>query len=617
MKAYKWRTINESYVYVDADTGSDVTGDGTQGNPYQTLGKAYRGSTTKPGTIVCRGRFCEDMADGNHVCMIRGDYMGAATFDGEDTFLIYGFGHENMVIENCAAPTYDIVVHTGSLSLAGVGRASYANNVGYAINAYGVAGSSAMVGKSPLYMGCIGGNSAVKYLTVWKPKADDAALLYFGGNGGAVIQHVTVYDVPIEKRRKRPSNDGKPKFAASVFAKCDFYGDEPLTFEECLFTRDCWIYDADGICFEVEGETSDERYASVIQEMDALEIDEASRPTFTNCIFSPLTSEEIFNDPEHGDFTLKVGSDAVRGVGRYYGSLPPALNIPILDNSEGVAETWDEASATGLVCVSGNAICIDESNTSKRGEVLSKVVKIAIDEMSITGVFARFASKFGTHSASLSEETMFGATYAAGDELAIGKYRVVGDVVYLDANYTDGSILTVYEEGTTFAEDSVTGGQLEAILEPNVVNVCYVRSTAVIYARIKAADGLERGGVYYNYGTENITYRGRTIAQGESFVAANDSDTFSSESGDADYQIGAMFDDTRVPAQEWIPAQLFGEYFVSKEKGIVMTDADGVPISSGNYLSYQTTANGGYSASVNKNALNDRFCQFKIVVNRL
>ncbi len=139
MKPYLWRTRNTAYVYVDSMTGDDLGGDGTMANPYKTLGKAYRGRSATPGTIVCRGRFCEDMADGNHSTMIRGDYMGAAVFDGEDAFIIYGFGHANMIIENCAPATYDLVVNTGSWLLAGVGRASY---VGSADNVYGVAGSN-------------------------------------------------------------------------------------------------------------------------------------------------------------------------------------------------------------------------------------------------------------------------------------------------------------------------------------------------------------------------------------------------------------------------------------------------------------------------------------------
>ena len=70
-KPYKWRKVPNGTegtvnVYVDSATGSDLWGDGTRANPYQTLGKAYRGTAVKPGRIICRGRFSESMADGNH-----------------------------------------------------------------------------------------------------------------------------------------------------------------------------------------------------------------------------------------------------------------------------------------------------------------------------------------------------------------------------------------------------------------------------------------------------------------------------------------------------------------------------------------------------------------------
>ena len=78
-----------------------------------------------------------------------------------------------------------------------------------------------------------------------------------------------------------------------------------------------------------------------------------------------------------------------------------------------------------------------------------------------------------------------------------------------------------------------------------------------------------------------------------------------------------MFDDTRVPSAEWIPAQLWGEYFVWKQGGVVQLDGDGVPISSGNYLSYQTSANGGYSNLLIKSILTTAYVQFKLAINRI
>ena len=89
----KWRTGSSGVEgtatrYVDSATGSDYFGDGTRANPYQSIGKAYRVSSTRPNLIVCRGRFSEMLADGNHAWESRGDDYGAATFDGAGYYVL-------------------------------------------------------------------------------------------------------------------------------------------------------------------------------------------------------------------------------------------------------------------------------------------------------------------------------------------------------------------------------------------------------------------------------------------------------------------------------------------------------------------------------------------------
>lgn len=602
-------------MYVDSMTGDDLNGDGTMGNPYKTLGKAYRGQSVAPDTIVCRGRFCEDMADGNHSTMIRGDYMGAAVFDGEDAFLIYGFGHANMIIENCAEATYDLVVHTGSVSLAGVGRALNNGGVGSAYRASGVAGSPVIVGKSPMYMGCIGGYSEVSYLTVWSPKMNGNTKLWYNGEGNVV--HVTVYDVPIEKRAHTAKTE-RQKFTASLFAKCDFFANELLIFEECLFGADCRWLMADGEVLDLSGTSGQERLDHLLDKMAAHGIAENARPKFINCEFSAQTSAELFNNAEIGDLTLKPTSDALRPDRRYYGALAPALNLPIMDDSSGVAGSWDEQSANGILRVSGGAICLDETSADSAGEIISKIVKIDTAKMSITAVLTKYSSKWGTHGVHLSETPVLGMKYTAGTELPLGRYLAQGDIVYKNTNHPDGSVIGVTEEGTTFMSDAVEGvGSLVAeIKDPNVSDVCYLRSTPAIFAMVKSTDGLQRGGVYYNFGAKPIQYRGRTVSPGESFVAANNTDLFIPPTEQPTYQIGVMFDDSRVPSQEWIPAQFFGEYFVYKVNGVIQLDDDGQPISSGNPLSYQPKAQGGYADVLRKSVMGERYCQFKIIASK-
>ena len=77
-----------------------------------------------------------------------------------------------------------------------------------------------------------------------------------------------------------------------------------------------------------------------------------------------------------------------------------------------------------------------------------------------------------------------------------------------------------------------------------------------------------------------------------------------------------MFDESRVPAREWVPARMFGEYFVMKQSGAIRLDENGIPVSSGNYLAYQTTANGGYSDQLRKSIISQRYVQFAIFVNQ-
>ena len=634
-KAMKWRTgpsgaEGTKTRYVDSAIGSDYFGDGTRANPYQSIGKAYRVSSTKPNLIICRGRFSEMLADGNHACEIRGDYYGAATFDGAGYYVLYGFTHNCLIIQNTGVGTYDLAVNTGSVAFAGVGRAYYASYVGYAFNVDGVAGSSVLMDRCSLYWGCIGGTTAVKYVGVSRPRHNGTYRIALGSHGAGVgMAHGTVYGCAIEDRAKHFTT-GQTTFVSTIFGKFAMIANDPqMGYTGCLFAADCkWYYLSDshgstGTVREivVTGTTSAERQASVRVGLEAIyeELGTASAsrvyPTFNDCKFSLQTSDEIFNNPGAQDFTLKTTGDGVINDSTYYGAFPPAVNVPILDDSTGVAGSWDERSASGCVCVSDNAICLDETSQSMSGEILSKIVQINPSSYQLNGIFAAFMSKFTDYFAYLNKNDVMGSErYSAGDILPVGRYKVKGAVLYQDVNFANNAIIVVSAENTTFANDNYVS-TLIPIEQPNIQDVIYCRCRSTIYVQIKASDGLQRGATYLNFGTKDITYHGRVINPGESFVALNATETFTC-SGDADYKIGVMFDDTRVPSTEWVPAQNFGEYFVMKQSGAIRLDDDGVPVSSGNYLSFQTTANGGYSDQLRKTIINQRFVQFAIFVTK-
>ena len=633
--AMKWRTAptgteGTATVYADSRFGSDLFGTGTRANPYQSLGKAYRATSSRPTKIVCRGRFSEMLADGNHNCEISGDYYGAATFDGAGYYLIYGFAHNNFIVVNTGVGTYHLAVFGGSEALAGVGRANSAHLVGNAHFVYGVAGSSVIIDRASLYHGCIGGNTAYKYVGVSRPRRNESYRLWLGGyQSGVVIGHSTVYGAVIEDRAKNLAGASYTKTCAStIFANFAMIANDlKVNYSSCLFAADArWYYltgshGGTGTVIELPltGTTSAERQASLLEQLNAkyeeYGIAEASRyiPSFSNCIFSTQTSEEIFNNPSKQDFTLREGSDAIINESVYLGAFPPALNVPILNDSTGVVGSWDELSASGCITIADDTICLDETSTSMSGEILSKIVKINPANYQLNGIFAHCIDKFTDYCAYLNRQQITGASYSAGETLPIGVYIVKGSVIYQENNISNNSILVVSENNTTFADDNYTS-QLIEVLHPNTMDVVYIRARSTIYAKIKASDGLERGGIYLNIGNKNVTYHGRVYAPGESFVAKYDNETFTCD--DAAYEVGIMFDDSRVPTSEWVPARMFGEYFVMKQSGAIRLDANGIPVSSGNYLAYQTTANGGFSDQLRKSIISQAYVQFAIFVNK-
>lgn len=639
-REFKWRktpsgTEGTSTVYVHSDTGSDLFGDGTRANPYQTLGRAYRGGGTKPSRIIGVGRFSEMMADGNHSCVIEGDYYGAMVFDGAGYYVLYGFRHNDLIITNTGIGEYDLVVHTGSVLYAGVGSAYNAHYVGNAGIVCGVAGSSCLIDNSSHYWGVLGGTTAVKYVGFSRPKAGYYPIS-LGSNGGAVT-HDTFYGCRIANRQRKVTS--KFECASSIFADFDMFADDAATFTQVLFGSDCEWYYKDLL------ETDTPQFRIIV---DTLSVSETvvftadtvngtmtiggggvtdipsaigalytagritSKPTFVTCIFSTQTASQIFNNPTKQDFTLKAGSDAIVSDYAHYGAFPPCLNVPIMSDSSGVAGTWDENTCDGLINVSqDNEICIDETSLATEGSILSKIVQVNPATTMIAGIYSAYASKFADYGCALwSPSILHSETYSAGDELPVGRYLVHGAIVYDGQNFENRSVIVVSQENTTFTDDNVVSTLLQ-LKDANISNVVYIRTLPAIYRKIKASEGLQRGATYLNCGESNITYRTRTIVPGESFVAENSTDSFIGN--DADCEIAVMFDDTRVPYAEWLPAQLFGEFFVVKESGTVRLDDYDVPISSGNYLAWQSTANGGYSAS-RRNSIKQRYFQFKLAI---
>ena len=608
MKKYVWKTQDSSYCYVDANTGDDINGDGTMQNPFRSLGRATRGTTNK--NIVCRGVFSEDLADAWHTNLnIYGDYLGAAIFDGKGEFINLR-PSRFLIMKDCCEISYLLNLASGDLyQSAGV-------------TSFGNGGSlpSGITINCPIRLNTMCGRDNKMPPLCVHPFVSSLSKYKLGYNQEAIYSnnYGTIYDVTIE-RRQISANKGVTN--TYLYSKVDHYINDKQFFKGCLFAKDCnWYYqDSAKVDHKIElGDSyGEERLNLILAAMDEWNVPASSRPTFTDCIFSNQGAYELFNDPDNYDFTLKLTSDAVLPNGRYIGAMPPAIHVPILTDSTGRAETWDETTASGVVSIQNNEICYDPTLEESRGEILSKVLTLDTSKLSLSAIYAICFNNWAAQNIAISEEAYLGDTYTTADTLPIGKYVVRGNsIAYLDSTYYNGDIVTVSADGTTFAVEEGQSATLQAVIEPNIENVCYVRTAPTAYAYIKASEGLQRGGTYLNNGNKNITYRGRVIVPKESFVAVNDTDTFSCD-GDADYKIAVIFDDTRVPSQEWFSSLLFGESFVWKNKGVVKVDAEGNSISSGNPLSYANKANGGYSDLLTKTPINQQYVQFRISVSKL
>lgn len=607
-KKYVWKTQSSGYCYVDANTGDDINGDGTMQNPFRSLGRATRGTTKDD--IVCRGVFSEDLADG-WPKTVWADYFGAAFFDGKEQFIILSRERDMIIRDCCDISTGLDISAKDKYIYAGVSTCEFISK-GDSMCPTGV------VSNSPIRLGTLGKiDTTSSGSVIISPKYSPISRYKINIFANTVSNRATLYDVPNDKIQKDSEIRQRKIINTYIFSKFSVpLKNTPRDFKNCLFDRDCEFWYGDKK-IELGDSYGEERLNLILAAMDEWNVPVSSRPTFTDCIFSNQGAYELFNDPDNYDFTLKLTSDAVLPNGGYIGAMPPAIHVPILDNSTGKAETWDETTASGVVSIQNNEICYDPTLEESRGEILSKVLTLDTSKLSLSAIYAICFNNWAAQNIAISEEAYLGDTYTTADTLPIGKYVVRGNgVIYTNSNYYNGDIVTVSEDGTTFAVEEGQSATLQAVIEPNIENVCYVRTSPTAYAYIKASEGLQRGGTYLNNGNKNITYRGRTIVPKESFVAVNDTDTFSCD-GDAEYKIAVIFDDTRVPSQEWFSSLLFGESFVWKNKGVVQVDAEGNSISSGNPLSYANKANGGYSDLLTKTPINQQYVQFRISVSKL
>lgn len=688
-RQHKWRATNN--VYVDAKVGSDLTGDGSQYKPYQSITRAlYHNQPTAdiptsiPTIMLAPGIYTGQLSFG---CIgnISGSEWGKVIIDLQDKYTDYGFYHNNLIILNGA--NADDTTPIGSWTnrdyhYAGVGSAYYAGDVGHGNYVLGVSGSSVLIHNCPLYWGCIWSNAGQNRIYSCL-KQNGTYKLTFGGCSSQQ-NYCTYYKVRIEDQRLNSGLTVAPIFRC-LFADFDMFVNNNLTFNQCFFTSDCkWYYQKSKVNYLIEiNETNTSDSTSIVEDAEnhittigggtvyefitqALEngksLAEAklaaiptaaqalraanyisTKATWNNCIFSTQTAAQTFNNAEQLDFTLQLTSEAVEGYmdinKDYYGALPPALNIAIMQNSDGHINCWEARSFSGLLKIDGDKIVIDEESAAETGEGRTKIIKLesleTVDKV-LTGIFAIFSEKFSSHGISFWEDwnlldnenkialTDTAQTLTKGIANAPAYYLIQGNddtrvKVIINGDILEGSdalkagqVIFVASTDTVTAQLDANDGDADAYLVPvldsNMPDCLYVRMQQTVYAKAKSGQ-IKATATYLNSGNETITYNGHQIIPGESFEGVTGASTFIASDN---YEVDVLFDDDPknplVPNNEWIPASFWDSFYIRVNntadkqkyylgwnndtalKAITTTKgADMAVSSSGNYLSRITT----------------------------
>ena len=702
----KFGTLGTKTFFVDWDFGhNDARGDGTPEHPYATIGHGYdtikANTGTAPSGCVVRGHGNESFV-GDHAFTVSGDYWGAAIYDGGGASQIIYCTMNNLIYINGGGNIdvdYTISAYGNNIraAFAGCGRAGYANSASAAGNVYGVASSPILFERSKMYRGCIGGTTATgwniysKILCPPNAAGQTQCGITFGGYDLAAnkrISNCTVYDLPLSVRAISKSAQTNALHAYRwIFGKVDFIFEHNDYFYNCLFTSDCRMFYVDktsGVdytnkrlkivpitssndtpTFEFDSTDTDTQldgnttfgamkvagsgihsiYDALIALYNAGHITTNPATYFDNaCVFTSETSAQVFNNPEHSDFTTKMTSAAKIDTVNYFGALAPALNIPILgtgnSGSDGVAGCWDNRSIDGCIMVEDSKIKIDTASIDDSGRIFSKIIKTDPTQVQYNGIFARLtrrvkrgwiASQLNPFGTNVTPDANLTATLAEDTQ-----YVVKGSKVsFGSVEYTPNQIIDTTGVTNLTAQFETSEGFLMPIIDANIPDTLYCRCRSMIYARAGLGVNLLPQVTYYNDGGQYVKFHNRVIVPNESFICDNAEQFYvcdaygNVDSSASGYTIAIIFDDREtIPSGEeriggetkWIPAAAWGEYFAMKNAGAIteqeITGLGSVPKSSGHYMCF-TKNGGGGQINGYKSILNQTFIQFALFVTKV
>lgn len=656
-----WRTRSTSanWRYVCSEWGDDVKGDGTMAHPYKTIEHAYQTlpDNTTGCTINFRGyqKLTASILD-NHATTIRADYPGAGIIDGaaynevtqqyEPTHsLIWCFAYTNLTLWNMGVGAGQFIYRQESTyqqygqyaSLIGAGRAYDAAYVGGADHVYGFASSPVRSYNCALWRGGIGGTSTVGsvYASVRRCAGTLATL-----NNAATS--CTMYDGRLNVNITGSTGNAttNPTLQKCLFAKWDiFIGVKTQTFTECFFASDCdFYYFASNKYYKIV--LGDTTAAEVTCTLDATNLIctvdgvanikaaceavianyNVTNTKFNNCTWSSQDSAALFVDPDHYNLALQDGCEAILGDKGYFGAIAPARHIKFLQNSDGQLWAFDHRTIDGdCLAISETGELMVNLNSTDDGAIFSKVIQIDPSQLQFDGIEALIQTKKNSEGFVLARRQYFlGDFVNKNTDLEVGTYIVVGDYGVTYGGETLYQPMDVFEvlesDGNKQFDSEGTTKLVRELLDPNQIDGIYIRCRSMIYKFVTPQDTLVEGATYINSGKDSITYAGRTIIAGESFVCAQGATSFS-HATDNNYKVGVLWDDPDIPASEWIFYALQGRAFVSKSHGNITRSDNGMPESSGNPRAWNTSTSLNIQGTATN--VNQPYVQVAIFVTNL
>lgn len=482
-------------AWVDSYYGSDTYGDGTKEKPWKTAKKAYDESRSYGASansfpaIVLRGYFDIDFVDDN----------------------VYWIGDDGNTIINYTTNNGKSGCYI-NLTVKGYFKRSSGQTFSHKANFNSERDTNGGA-KTKNYYGVVD-------VRDYKPAAE-----IFGGYWHCIL-------------RSHRLTGGNYFCAYKGQIVNNKFGSDNLFFADCTYL----VNNQDVSYLSERGNYStDEDYTEYIKTQTGFD---GTFDSTANTYVTRYTFDEVLvYDKENLSVSLtEIGVELAKKYREQLGWIKGNKNIPILSNSDGVKECFDNNTKWGGVDVDGNSLVLDETISS--GGISTKVIKLNRATQAINGLVSglrHFSTFFSTsyeigrkHSGGMiSIMTNANRTITSSEE----GYYFIEEYSPAPANpkisYNGNEIdfvpneLFLFKEGDVLTRVSNFSYNLVSVVQPNRIVNFFIRGCNTIKSEVESGN-LTSGCTYIalnGSATVNIGGTDRTLVEGESIDITSSTDS--------------------------------------------------------------------------------------------